>query len=380
MGNDFDYNELEEMLKKVRSRQQTQPSSEEEPLEPPKTTQEMQSETQQSEQQAPEAEEKENYAPDKVKIKMPELKFNTKVISANIKTRLLPAVKSVFKKELVRKSLLAVIAVIVLIGLGFGGVKLYQYAQVAYLKPYIEKYNIEFPDGIREEFCDDFGKDQRVMGRIVIADTSTDVLAGSKKEGAAAYADAGSSVLDDQHIRSVALRDSGLEKYYGTAEAYVNASQLVTFKTLFDDEEYKVVAAYYANTNPKNDNGYVFPYNAYGTMTEKSFKSYIDRVNTRSLYNTGAQLDYGGYYLSISTPTSTEPDSRFVILCRKVGEEESFEKTADTKPNKRIRHTQKWYDEHKEKNPFWLAADWYPEIYTDSSRTKTVRLTEKDFE
>ena len=393
MEKDFDFNELEEVLKRVRSEQQNKPAdetpAEPEPLEPPKTMQQMQkeaSEPEAEEQQeeasepAPEQKEKKKPALPKVNIKMPKIKLNTKVLSANFKTRLVPAVKDFFKKELVKKALLAVVAVLVIIGLGFGGVKLYQYSQVAYLKPYIEKYNIDFPEGIREEFCDDYGKDQNVMGRIVIEDTGTDVLAGSEKDGVAAFAEKGSSVLTDQHVRSVALRDSGLEKYYATPEAYVNASQLITFKTLFDDEQYKVVAAYYANTNPKNDNGYVFPYNAYGTMTAKSFNSYIDRVNTRSLYRTGVPLNYGGYYLSISTPTSTEPDSRFVILCKRVEDKEHFEKTTSTTPNKRIRHTQKWYDEHKEKNPFWLAEKWYPEIYTDSSQKKTKQLTKEDFE
>ena len=367
MENNNNYNELEEILRQVREKHpELQINDEPEELPPP--------EPKKTEPPAEEPEPKEEKP-------APKLKPNKKIVKANFKTRVLPKAKAFGKIAALRYAAIAVIAAAVVAGLVFGGIKVYEYAQVAYLKPYIEKYGIEFPDGIREEFCDAYGNDQTVAGKLVISDTSTDVLVNGSGNDGAAVLEFGGTVLKKQHVRSIAL-DSGesLEKDYSTAAAFKNASQLVTFRTLFDDEEYKVIAAYYANTNPDNDDGYVFPYNAWGNMTERSFKSYIDRVGTRSLYLTGIETNYEDCYLSINMPTSTEPDSRFVVLCKRVNKDEKFEKTLKTKPNRRIRKTQKWYDENGEDNPYKLAAKWYPEIYVNKEKTKTKQLTAKDFE
>ena len=230
MEKDFDFNELEQILKKVREEQQQNreeynaPAVEE--LEPPNTAEELKAQAEEVNEPAPQPEPisppaptKEEKAPvkkekaPKKKREMPKLKLNTKVISANVKTRLVPKVKEFFKKELTRKALISVGCIIALVGLVFGGIKVVQFAQVAYLRPYIEKYGIDFPKGIREEFCDDYGKDQGVMGRIVIEDTATDALAGSNKK-ADAYAEKGSTVLKDQQVRAVALSSGELEKCY----------------------------------------------------------------------------------------------------------------------------------------------------------------------
>ncbi len=374
MSRENENNELEEILKKVRENHpELQPEDE---LLPPKTADELQREAQ---PQQDESEEAPSKAEEDKPKKTPFLRPKLSVIKANFKTRLLPRVTAFFKSVLVRRVLLALAVLAVLVGACFGGVKMYEYSKVAYLKPYEQKYGIEYPQGIREEYCDDYGKDQTFAGRLVIEDAGVDVAVAKSKKGGTAVMEYGGTVLQKQHLRSVALPKDSLETQYATAQAYVNAGQRVVFKTLFGDEEYKVVAAYYANTDPDKDSGYVFPYNAWGNLTKRSYQSYIDRVNTRSLYLTGNRLDYADYYLSVNMPTGTQEDARFVLLCRRVEKDESFEKTETTKENKRIHHTQAWYDEHGEQNPYRLAADWYPEIYTDAALTKTKQLTAEDF-
>ena len=215
-----------------------------------------------------------------------------------------------------------------------------------------------------------------MQGRLVIEDSATDALVSSKS---VAVPDKGTTVLQDQHLRSISLEKGNLEAYYADADDFVNATQRVTFKTLFGDEEYKVAAAYYTNTNPDLDNGYVFPYNACGNLTARSFKSYLDWVKNKSAYHTGVECRYDDYYLSVSTPATAREDARFVVLCVRLRDGEEFEKTTSVKPNKRVLQTQAYYDEQGEVNPFRFASHWYPQVFTDAAKTKTKQLTAKDF-
>jgi len=305
--------------------------------------------------------------------------FNTKIVRANIKTRLMPKVKAFCKKVIIIRTLIALGVIAVIIAAVFGGIEYHEYQKTAYLRPYEQKYGIEYPDGILEEFCDLYGNDRTTAGKIIIEDSSTNVVVSGGKN-AEALMELGGTVLSDQHLRSVAIEDSTVEQYFSTPDAFLNSSQRVVFRTLFGDEEYKIAFVYYANTNPDNDNGYVFPYNSWGNMTYRSYLSYLDRVQTRSLFKTGTGIAYDDYLLSLNFPTNTEPDSRFVMLCVRTRDGVKFERSERTYENKMRRHTQAWYDENGEENIFRQAANWYPEIYTDAAKTKTKQLTAKDFE
>ena len=384
MSDEFHYNELEEILKKIRSEEPPEASSQADEmaeLEPPKTREEMRAEAQPETEPEPELEwftaEEAAQAESKKKEKKKTIpKPDAAVIKANFKTQLLPKAKGFFKKLMTRRFYIAVGAAVLLLLVILGAVKLYDYSKTAYLKPYIEMYGIEYPEGIREEFCDEYGRNQTTAGQLIIEDCGVDSIVNANEKNAVIM-DKGSTVLENQHLRSITLKKSNLEAYYATAEDFINASQLVTFRTLFDDEEYKVVAAYYVNTDPDKDDGYVFPYTAYGNLTERSFKSYIDWVKTMSEFTTGEKLPYDGYYLSVNSPAAKQKDTRFVILCVRV--DGDFEKTTSTKANKRTYKTQSWYDENGKENPFRFAAQWYPEIYTNDERTETKKLTAKDF-
>lgn len=268
-------------------------------------------------------------------------------------------------------------AIVAAIALVFGGIKVVNYAKTAYIRSYEKKYQVDFPDGIRKEFCDEFGKDQSFSGNLVIEDTSTDVKVFAKAKDGAALLDKGSDVKQDQHIRAIALDKSlgDLESVYKTPEGFLKASQKVTFRTLFDDEEYRVVAAYYTNTKPEDDAGYVFPYNTYGNLTEKSFYHFQDRIKSRRQYDTKYILLQENYILSISVPSDFMPNFRFVIVCVKT--EDKFEKSKTAEPNKRVHYPQVWYDKNKQQNPFYLAGKWYPEIVLPDGKTK--KLTYEDF-
>lgn len=284
----------------------------------------------------------------------------------------------IFKNVDFKKVGIIFCAFLVLIAVIFGGIKIVNHAKTGYVKEYEKKYNIDYPDGILKEFCDEYGKDQSLAGNLVIEDTSTDVRVYSKEKDGCALLEKGSDVKHEQHIRAIAIdkKLADLEEFYSTPEGFLESSQKVTFKTLLGEEEYRVVAAYYTNTNPKDDNGYVFPYNTYGNLTQKSFHNFQDRVKTRSLYDTSYTLLEENYILSISVPSDFMQDFRFVIVC--VKSDGKFEKSKTATPNERIHYPQIWYDKNKQDNPYYLAGHWYPEIVLPNGKTK--KLTIKDFQ
>lgn len=297
----------------------------------------------------------------------------------NFKSNFLLKLKNFLKRTLTKQILIAFGIIVLILAIGFGGVKLYQYSRVAYLKPYIEKYNIEYPDGILEEMCDAYGKNQTTLGRINISDTKTDRYVLSVLRSDYAFLENGSDITKDQHFRAIRLnaRDADLERVYSKPEGFLNSSQIVEFTTLFEKEQYKVVAAFYTNTKPEDDNGYLFPYNLYGNLTEKSFEDYKDRITHRALYDTGYEFLKEDYFLTLSVDSDFMEDFRFVVVCVKIDKDE-FEKSKTAEPNDNVHYPQVWYDENEKNNVFIFSSKWYPEIYIDEENT--TKLSIDDFE
>lgn len=270
------------------------------------------------------------------------------------------------------KILLLVAGVVVLVGIVAG---IINYAQTAYLRSYKAKYHIDFPKGIPEEFCDAYGSNQLFAGRLNILDNDVDVFA--QTIGSKANFNEGSSFDTDQQLKSISfyMGNPKIENAFNTAEGFVNSNQKVSFTSIYGKaKEYQVVYAYYTNTNPADDNDYVFPYYAYGNLTPQSFTDFQDKINSRALYYTGYELSYYNSYLTISVPTDFMEDFRFVIVCAEI--DKDFEPIKTTTENDKIHYPQKWYDANEQKNPYWLAKKWHPTIYTDEKQQHTEIVKE----
>lgn len=266
-----------------------------------------------------------------------------------------------------QKVVLLVAGVILLIGIIIG---IICYAQTAYLRPYKAKYHIDFPKGIPEEFCDDYGTNQNFSGRLTVLDKQVNVYA--RKTSYYAGFDFGSTFDTDQQLKSISVTEDNIdiENAFSTAESFVKNNQKISFTSIYGKtKEYQVVYAYYTNTNSADDNDYVFPYFAYGDLTPESFTEFEDKINSRALYYTGYDLSYYKSYLTISVPTDFMEYFRFVIVCAEVDKDFSPIKT--TTENDKIHYPQKWYDVNEQKNPYWLAKKWYPTIYTDKKQQHT---------
>lgn len=294
-------------------------------------------------------------------------------------TEFLPNLKQRLQTKRGKQVLTGVGAVVLVFLLVFGSVKIVQYTKAATLKKYSEQYAVEYPEGIRREFYDAFGENPSFAGNVVIKDTDTDCAVYSKPGDGEGLLEKGSTVYQDQHYRAIALSkdQADLEKVYATPEGYVDATQTITFRTLFDDEKYHVIAAYYTNTRPEDDGGYLFPYNCYGNFTEDSRFQYQDRIKTRSLYSTGYLIQPEDYCLTVSVDSDIMPAYRFVVVGVKV--KNNVKKIKKTEENKDIHYPQSYCDKLGIHNRYWLAGHWYPEIYTDADQTETAQLTIDDF-
>ena len=248
-----------------------------------------------------------------------------------------------------------------------------------YLKKYEEKYAISFPKGIPEELCDYYGKNQTLAGSIIINDNESEIPVFSSPADGEALFEKGSTVEKDQHYRAAAIsaRDADLEALYKTPEAYTASTQSFTFKTIYGEKEkYHVIAAYIINTRPEDDNGYAFPYNAYGNFTKESYRHYQDTITRRSLYDTGYKIKETDYCMTLSVPSDVMPFFRFVIVGVKV---DKVEKIAETKENKMIRYPQAYCEKLGIHNVFNFAYKWYPEIIINPDTGDTKQLTAEDF-
>lgn len=269
-------------------------------------------------------------------------------------------------------TLFCLIAIAIAINVGLSAIF------VGPIRSYEKKYGVHYPKGIQSEFCDVYGKNQAVIGKLCFSDLDNkDVFVFDETEEIN-HIEYGSSFDVPQQFRAISLRKSyaDLESIYRDASSYEKLSQKVEYTSIFGKRKtYQVFACYYVTTNPKDDNDYQFPYNLYGDLVEEDFDKFEDAIGTRSLYKTGYDMSYFDSFLTISVDSEYMDDFRFVIVC--VQTKSKLEPITQTSENINIHYPQIWYDKNDEHNSYWLSYGWEPSIYTDETHTSTEALSFK---
>ncbi|MBE6742250.1 MAG: hypothetical protein E7570_08135 [Ruminococcaceae bacterium] len=301
---------------------------------------------------------------EKFKEKLPKVKEAFKAFAKKLKEFFKNPKASVkeFLKDNSKRQRLKIVGIFVLIiALIAVSGPVYRFTKTAYLIPYTRKYNIEFPEGILKDMCDAYGKDQNVCGALTVEDLDYSANVSNIIENDCAFLENGGDVYKDQHFRALRCNfaEADIESLYSTSKGFLKASQKINFTTLFEEEVYKVVAAFYINNNPEDDGGYIFPYNFCGNMSKKDFEMYEDILSHRALYDTGYEYSYDDYFLTISVTSDFMEDFRFVIVCVKT-DEKHFEKSEKASDNKKIFYPQVWFDENKQENPYRFTSKWIP--------------------
>ena len=165
------------------------------------------------------------------------------------------------------------------------------------------------------------------------------------------------TVIYGHNMRSDDLIFGMLEEYRDI-DGYKRAP-VIECNTIYGDFTWLVCGAFISNSNPKDDNGYVFPYN-FIDCSDQLFAEYIVELEKRSFYNTGVDLAVTDKILTLSTCCYDFNDARLVVVARLLREGESVSvDTSKAVKNPDPKGPQAWYDELGKPNNHASDARWY---------------------
>ena len=90
----------------------------------------------------------------------------------------------------------------------------------------------------------------------------------------------------------------------------------VYLETLYEHREYEVIAAFRSHAFTPDEDGFRY-YRYTDFTTESEFDSFIQQVQSNTLYDTGATATYGDTFITLSTCAYHVTNGRFVIVARR---------------------------------------------------------------
>lgn len=100
-------------------------------------------------------------------------------------------------------------------------------------------------------------------------------------------------------------------------KAFCEAHPIIQFDTLYEEAEYKVVAAMLSEVAYADEDVFRY-YDAIDMSTEESFEVFKENISKQALYTTGETLSYGDSCLILSTCDRYKEDGRFVVIAKKI--------------------------------------------------------------
>ena len=91
---------------------------------------------------------------------------------------------------------------------------------------------------------------------------------------------------------------------------------VISFNTLYEEQEYEVVAAFYDKVYKKSDTNFKF-YQFYDTSDQSSFDEAMAYYREHALYDTGVTAQCGDLFLTLVTCAYQTGNGRFVVVARK---------------------------------------------------------------
>lgn len=91
---------------------------------------------------------------------------------------------------------------------------------------------------------------------------------------------------------------------------------VISFSTLYEEQEYEVVAAFYDKVYKKTDTNFKF-YQFYDTSDQSRFDEAMAYYREHALYDTGVTAQCGDLFLTLVTCAYQTENGRFVVVARK---------------------------------------------------------------
>lgn len=93
-------------------------------------------------------------------------------------------------------------------------------------------------------------------------------------------------------------------------------NQVISFSTLYEEQEYEVVAAFYDKVYKKTDTNFKF-YQFYDTSDQSRFDEAMAYYREHTLYDTGVTAQCGDELITLVTCAYQTENGRFVVVARK---------------------------------------------------------------
>ena len=246
-----------------------------------------------------------------------------------------------------------------------------------------DKYNVEFPEGMLAKYSQLYSSNTDLRGWISIPafEMNLPIVQGNdnqyylKRNIYKKWVEYGvpffdyriaedqfktlprNTVVYGHNMRSDDLIFGMLEEYRDI-DGYKRAP-VIECNTIYGDYTWLVCGVFISNSDPKDDNGYVFPYN-FIDCSDQLFAEYIVELEKRSLYDTGVDLALTDKILTLSTCCYDFNNARLVVVARLLRDGESVSvDTSKAVKNPDPKGPQAWYDELGKPNNHASDARWY---------------------
>ncbi len=171
----------------------------------------------------------------------------------------------------------------------------------------IDGMKIDYPvmtrEGDNDYYLDKNFEGKKDKNGLLILDYRCDLLSGSQ------------NFIIYGHNMSSGVMFGTLKNY--KSKQYCEDHPIIQFDTLYEEGEYKVVAAMLSEVAYSDEDVFRY-YDAIDMSTEESFEAFKKNISEQALYTTGEELSYGDSCLILSTCDRYKEDGRFVVIAKKI--------------------------------------------------------------
>ena len=132
---------------------------------------------------------------------------------------------------------------------------------------------------------------------------------------------------------------------YHSLSFYKN-NPVVELKTLYQQNEYLVFAAFITNADAKDDNGQIYNYVRTDFKDSKDFSAFINEAKKRSLITVPVNISDDAEILTLSTRSNEFDNARFVVMAKKITSPNEINLANKAILNPNTKYPQTWYDIH----------------------------------